>query len=326
MNKSRPDKRRKPPVKGKTEDQGRSPRSTTPKTDGKPSSRPSSKPGSRPSTRPGAKPGSRSSAKPGGKKAFKPVKVQRPSRPKPSTRPDDGTVRLNRFIASAGVCSRREADTLISSGIVTVNGKVVTELGTRVLKTDSVKLGDEGLRMEKLFYVLLNKPKDYITTSKDPSNRKTVMELVRRSCKARIMPVGRLDRNTTGLLLFTNDGNLAKNLTHPSHGCEKMYHVFLDKAIKKTEIDKLTAGLNLEDGYMQADEASFVGSGKDKKQVGVKLHSGRNRIVRRMFEHLGYKVIKLDRVMFAGLTKKDIARGEWRHLTDLELRNLQKIG
>ena len=253
-------------------------------------------------------------------------KATRPSRPKPISKPDDGLVRLNKFIASSGVCSRREADTLISSGIVTVNGKIVTELGTKVAKTDAVKLGDDGLKMEKLFYVLLNKPKDYITTSKDPNNRRTVMELVRRACRERILPVGRLDRNTTGLLLFTNDGNMAKTLTHPSHSCEKLYHVFLNKPITKTHLNSLIKGVELEDGSMKVDEASFVGNGKDKKQVGVKLHSGRNRIVRRLFEHLGFNVVKLDRVMFAGLTKKDLSRGQWRHLTEMEIRALSKVG
>lgn len=282
---------------GKTRSTQRGPRSTTPKTKAK---------GPRPFKKGAAKTKPRSKA--------------------PDRKPDDGLVRLNRFIASAGVCSRREADTLISSGIVTVNGKVVDQLGSKVSKTDVVKLGDERLKMEKLHYVLLNKPKDYITTSKDPNNRKTVMELVKRACKERILPVGRLDRNTTGLLLFTNDGYLAKKLTHPSHGCEKLYHVFLHKPVSQSHLKALTKGITLEDGIMKADEASFVGVGKDKKQVGVKLHSGRNRIVRRMFEHFGYKVVKLDRVMFSGLTKKDLARGQWRHLTDLELRNLMNSG
>ena len=233
---------------------------------------------------------------------------------------------MNKYIASSGMCSRREADTLISSGIVTVNGKVVSELGTRVEPSDIVKIGDDRLKMEKLRYVVLNKPKDFITTSKDPQNRRTVMELVRRAARERILPVGRLDRATTGVLLFTNDGALAKILTHPSHGCEKLYHVFLDKAVKKEHLDQIREGFDLEDGPIKADEVSFAGKERDKKQVGIKLHSGRNRIVRRIFEHFGYKVIKLDRVMFAGLSKKDLSRGQWRHLSELEVRSLKNLG
>lgn len=246
---------------------------------------------------------------------------------KPATKPtgDPDVVRLNRYIASSGICSRREADTFISAGIITVNGKVVKELGTKISKSDVVKMGGDSLKMEKHYYVLLNKPKDYITTSKDPRNRKTVMELIRKACKERILPVGRLDRNTSGLLLFTNDGNLAKKLTHPSSQCEKLYHVFLNRPLKFEHLEMLRNGMTLEDGTIKADEANYVGNGKDKKQAGLKMHSGRNRIVRRMFEHMGYKVIKLDRVMFAGLTKKDLSRGQWRHLSEMELRALQKI-
>ena len=234
---------------------------------------------------------------------------------------DDGLVRLNKYIANAGVCSRREADTLIESGSVKVDGKVVIQLGTRIDPSSKVTVGDESLSFEKMVYLLLNKPKNYITTSKDPSNRRTVMHLVDNACKERIYPVGRLDRNTTGLLLFTNDGELANKLTHPKRGIKKLYHATLDKNIKKTDLDKLTEGLKLEDGFASADEVSFVGANKD--QVGVVMHMGKNRIVRRMFEHLGYTVIKLDRVLFAGLNKKDVPRGKHRMLTEKEVNFLK---
>ncbi|NND77684.1 MAG: rRNA pseudouridine synthase [Flavobacteriales bacterium] len=233
----------------------------------------------------------------------------------------DGLVRLNKFIANAGVCSRREADTLIESGSVKVDGKVVTQLGTRIDPNSKVTVGDESLRTEKMVYLLLNKPKNYITTSKDPSNRRTVMHLVEGACKERIYPVGRLDRNTTGLLLFTNDGELANKLMHPKRGIKKLYHATLDKNIKQTELNKLVEGLKLEDGFASADEVSFVGASKD--QVGVVMHMGKNRIVRRMFEHLGFNVIKLDRVLFAGLNKKDVPRGKHRFLTEKEVNFLK---
>ncbi len=234
-------------------------------------------------------------------------------------------IRLNKYLADAGICSRREADQLIASGAVKVNGEVVTRLGTKVGPNDKVQYGGETLRKERLRYVLLNKPKGFITTSDDPQNRKTVMTLVEKACRERIYPVGRLDRNTLGLLLFTNDGELAKKLTHPKHGVKKIYHVFLDKALTKNDLLQLAGGIELEDGPVQPDKIAWVSGEDDKKQVGIELHSGKNRIVRRMFEHLGYKVVKLDRVFFAGLTKKDLPRGKWRHLTDNEVNILKRI-
>ncbi len=232
-------------------------------------------------------------------------------------------MRLNRYLAQSGVCSRRDADDLIKAGVVTVNGQVVTELGTKVWPTDKVHYGGQRLSMEKKRYVLLNKPKDFITTTDDPRNRRTVMALVEKACPERIYPVGRLDRHTTGLLLMTNDGDLAKKLTHPSHGAEKIYHVTLDKAVTKTHLTKLVEGVQLDDGPAQADEVSHV-EGATKREVGIKIHMGRNRVVRRMFEALGYQVLKLDRVIFAGLTKKDLPRGKWRHLSEKELLFLTK--
>ncbi|MBC2837841.1 pseudouridine synthase [Robiginitalea sp. SC105] len=235
-----------------------------------------------------------------------------------------GLIRLNKYIANAGICSRREADTYIAAGNVTVNGKTITEMGYKVQPEDEVRFDGRLLQREKKEYVLLNKPKDFITTTRDEKGRRTVMELISRATKSRLVPVGRLDRNTTGLLLFTNDGELAKKLTHPRHGVRKIYHVELDKAFKSTDLGKLREGLELEDGRIQVDEASYI-DGASKKEVGVELHSGRNRIVRRIFEHLGYKVVKLDRVVLAGLTKKDLPRGHWRHLTEQEVINLRMI-
>ncbi|MBK6829355.1 MAG: rRNA pseudouridine synthase [Flavobacteriales bacterium] len=235
----------------------------------------------------------------------------------------DGLMRLNRYLAQSGVASRREADELIKAGVVTVNGKVVTELGTKVYPADKVHYGGQRLSREQPRYVLLNKPKDFLTTTDDPRERRTVMHLVESACPERLYPVGRLDRNTTGVLLLTNDGDLAKRLTHPSFGAEKLYHVTLDKSVTKADLDKLVEGVELEDGPAQADEASFV-EGTSKREVGLKLHMGRNRVVRRMFEALGYDVVKLDRVMFAGLTKKDIPRGKWRHLSEKEVLFLTK--
>ncbi len=237
----------------------------------------------------------------------------------------DGLIRLNKFLADAGVCSRREADKLIEAGTVTVNGKVVTQLGTKVKRTDKVVYGGQLLRAEKLQYILLNKPKGYITTSEDPHDRKIVMSLVQNACSERIYPVGRLDRNTTGLLLFTNDGDLAKKLTHPKHGVKKLYHVVLDKPLTKNHLLEIAAGLKLEDGEIIPDKIAYDLKSGDKREVGIELHSGRNRIVRRVFEHLGYKVVKLDRVMFASLTKKDIPRGKWRHLTEKEVNMLKML-
>ncbi|MEM7161680.1 MAG: pseudouridine synthase [Bacteroidota bacterium] len=251
------------------------------------------------------------------------VSFKKKSRSKQAPKRDDGLVRLNKFIANSGVCSRREADTLIESGAVKVNGKIVTQLGTRIDPNDKVSVGDESLAGEKLVYLLLNKPKNYITTSKDPRNRRTVMHLVGDACKERIYPVGRLDRNTTGLLLFTNDGDLANKLMHPRKNVQKLYHATLDKKVKAGDLKQLVEGLKLEDGFATADEAAYVGPKKD--QVGVMMHMGKNRIVRRMFEHMGYKVTKLDRVMFAGLTKKDIPRGKFRFLKEKEV-NFLKMG
>jgi len=235
----------------------------------------------------------------------------------------DGLMRLNRYLAQSGICSRREADDLITAGVVMVNGKVVTELGTKVYPSDKIHYGGQRLSMEKKRYVLLNKPKDFITTTDDPRDRRTVMNLVATACTERLYPVGRLDRQTTGVLLMTNDGDLAKKLTHPSHGAEKIYHVTLDKSVTKADLTQLVEGIELEDGPAQADEANYVEEAS-KKEVGLKIHMGRNRIVRRMFEHLGYEVLKLDRVVFAGLTKKDVPRGTWRHLTEKELLFLTK--
>lgn len=237
--------------------------------------------------------------------------------------PSDGLIRLNRYLAQSGICSRREADDLIKAGVVTVNGQVVTELGTKVMPGDKVHYGGQRISMETKRYVLLNKPKGFITTTDDERDRRTVMALVTAACPERIYPVGRLDRNTTGVLLMTNDGDLAKKLTHPSHGAEKIYHVELDKAVTKAHMQQLVQGVQLEDGPAQADEVDFV-TGATKREVGVKLHMGRNRIVRRMFESLGYQVVKLDRVVFAGLTKKDLPRGKWRHLTEKEVLFLSK--
>jgi len=230
----------------------------------------------------------------------------------------DNTVRLNRYIANTGLCSRREADEYIAAGVITINGKVVTELGTKVSPLDEVKFNGERLQSEKKVYILLNKPKDYVTTMDDPHAKRTVMELVQNACKERIYPVGRLDRNTTGLLLLTNDGDLTKKLTHPKFKKKKIYHVFLDKQLTKSDMDKMVAGFELEDGFINADKISYVDE-VDKKQIGIEIHSGQNRVVRRMFEHLNYRVIKLDRVYFAGLTKKSLTRGKWRFLTEKEI-------
>ena len=242
-----------------------------------------------------------------------------------SARQDNDLVRLNKYIANAGVCSRREADKLIESGAIKVNGKVVTELGTKVKTGDKVQYGEQILSTEKPVYLLLNKPKDFITTTDDPQERKTVMDLVKRACKERIYPVGRLDKNTTGLLLFTNDGELAKKLIHPSHQIKKVYHVILEKPLTKNDMLKIAGGLELEDGKADVDKIAWVEPEKDKREVGIELHSGKNRIVRRIFENLNYKVYKLDRVMFAGLTKKDLPRGKWRFLSPREVSLLKRI-
>ena len=227
-------------------------------------------------------------------------------------------VRLNKFLANAGVCSRREADEFIQAGVVTVNGEVVTELGTKVMRTDEIKFHDQPVALEKKVYVLLNKPKDYVTTSDDPQQRKTVMDLVKNACTERIYPVGRLDRNTTGVLLLTNDGDMASKLTHPKFLKKKIYHVYLDRNVTAHDLQQIAEGIVLEDGEIKADAVEYADP-VDKKQVGIEIHSGKNRIVRRIFESLGYKVTKLDRVQFAGLTKKNLRRGDWRYLTEEEV-------
>lgn len=245
-------------------------------------------------------------------------------KPKSKTAASEGLTRLNKYLAYAGIASRREADTLIKSGVVKVNGVPITEMGFQVKPGDTVTYGDSAVKSERKVYLLLNKPKDYITTMDDPQERHTVMELVATACKERIYPVGRLDRNTTGLLLFTNDGELTKKLTHPKHEIKKVYHVSLSKGLKPEDFKSIIEGVELEDGVIKADDLAFVGEGK--KEVGIEIHSGRNRIVRRLFEHLGYEILKLDRVTFAGLTKKDLPRGKHRFLTAKEVNFLQMIG
>lgn len=232
-------------------------------------------------------------------------------------------IRLNRFIANCGVCARREADTLIEAGEIYVNGKVMTDFSYRVQPNDSVKYGSKVLKREKYVYILLNKPKDFLTTTDDPEGRKSVMDLVKNATTARLYPVGRLDRNTTGLLLLTNDGDLTEKLMHPSHKAKKIYQVDLDKPFSSEDLQKVRNGVMLEDGPMKADDIDIVSP--DRKSVGIEIHSGRNRIVRRIFEHLGYNIERLDRVMYAGLTKKDLPRGTWRHLTELEVTNLKYL-
>ena len=236
-----------------------------------------------------------------------------------------GEIRLNKYLADCGICSRREADDLIKAGCVMVNDEVITTMGYKVKTEDKVVYGGQTLNREKLRYILLNKPKGYITTSDDPYERDTVMELVKNACPERVYPVGRLDKQTTGLLLFTNDGDLAKKLTHPSSEVPKLYHVILDKPLTKNDMLRISEGIELDDGPIAADSIAYDQDDDSKKSIGIELHSGRNRIVRRIFEHLGYEVTKLDRVMFAGLDKYKLPRGEWRFLTDLEVVNLKKI-
>jgi 23S rRNA pseudouridine2605 synthase len=240
-----------------------------------------------------------------------------------TTAKDDSLIRLNRYISNSGICSRREADVIIESGAISVNGEVVTELGTKVSDADIIKYNGQLLRREKPVYVLLNKPKDFITTTDDPQERKTVMQLVESATEDRIYPVGRLDRNTTGLLLFTNDGEMAQRLMHPKYDVRKIYLAQLDKKLTRVHFDEILEGLELEDGLIKVDELSYVDN--DHSQIGIEIHSGRNRIIHRIFEHLGYVVEKLDRVLYADLSKKDLPRGKWRLLTDLEIRNLKKI-
>ena len=261
-----------------------------------------------------------------GDKDFKGGKFQkRNDKPRtyPKYNPDKqiGEMRLNRYLAQSGLCSRREADDYITAGLVTVNGEIVTELGTKVMPTDEVKFSDSVVKGEKKVYLVLNKPKGYVTTLDDPHATKTVMELVKGACSERVYPVGRLDKNSLGLLLFTNDGDMTRQLTHPSYQKKKIYQVSLDKPLTRADMDKISEGITLEDGDIYADEISYV---KDnKKEVGIEIHSGRNRIVRRIFEHLGYTVQKLDRVYYAGLTKKNLKRGAWRFLTKDEVTRLK---
>jgi pseudouridine synthase len=234
-----------------------------------------------------------------------------------------GPIRLNKYISNSGICSRRDADMLIETGAIQVNGVIVTELGTKVMPTDEVRFGDRILQREKPVYLLLNKPKDYITTTEDERDRKHVMQLIRGACKERIYPVGRLDRDTTGLLLFTNDGEMTKKLTHPKHNIYKIYYVELNKNLTTADFEKVAAGIELSDGLIQVDEIAYTG--ETKREIGITLHSGRNRIVRRIFEQLGYEIEKLDRIVFAGLTKKDVPRGKYRFLTDAEINILKMI-
>lgn len=238
---------------------------------------------------------------------------------------DADEMRLNKYIAHAGICSRREADKLIESGNVSINGVVVTELGTKVNPGDKVSYDGKILSDEKKVYLLLNKPKDYITTSTDPYNRKTVLSLIANACRERVYPVGRLDRMTTGLLLLTNDGELAKKLTHPRHRVRKLYHASLDRDLTKSDMIKIISGITLEDGVVDVDKVTYIGDGQDKKEIGIELHSGKNRVIRRLFESMGYNVVKLDRVAFAGLTKKDLKRGHWRFLTPKEIVFLRML-
>ncbi|MDB9853564.1 rRNA pseudouridine synthase [bacterium] len=238
---------------------------------------------------------------------------------------DESTgIRLNKYIANSGVCSRREADTYIEHGSVEVNGNLVTEMGYKVQPDDLVRFDGTSITPEQKKYILLNKPKNYITTMDDDRGRKTVMDLVSNASKERIYPVGRLDRNTTGLLLFTNDGELAKKLTHPKHDVRKLYHASLDKKLELKDLEKLRGEVIIEGKKVFIDAVSYV-EGQPKSEVGIEIHSGRNRIVRKIFEHLGYKVSKLDRVIFAELTKRNLPRGRWRELTNQELSNLQML-
>lgn len=256
-------------------------------------------------------------------------RIQKPRTPNPVLNTpyipmERTTMRLNKFIANAGICSRREADGLITNGLVSINGEVVKVLGTKVEPTDVVTYKGKKLSLSSKVYLLLNKPKDYITTTNDPENRRTVMELVNNTGTDRVFPVGRLDRNTTGVLLFTNDGELMQNLIHPSANVEKVYSAVLDKALTPKDLDQLVSGVTLEDGEMHADRIALIDH-DDKRRVGIEIHSGRNRIIHRMFEHLGYKVLRLDRVLFAGLDKRNLKRGDWRFLNEKEIRNLRNI-
>ena len=308
----RPERNTRPERNSRPEKEGRTPRSSR-SGDEKPFAKPRRKPDTPRTEQTDKKP-----------RARKPMQ-RKPKTPPPTPKAYDGTIRLNKYIANAGICSRREADKLIAAGSVMVNGTVVTEMGFQVHEGDVVNYGGEVLRSERKRYFLLNKPKGYITTVDDPQERKTVMMLIDSACPERIYPVGRLDRNTTGLLLFTNDGDLARRLTHPSTGVYKIYQVEVDRAVTRDDMKKLLEGIELEDGPAHVDDIQYVESANDKRIVGVELHSGKNRIVRRMFEHLGYNIHKLDRVVFAGLTKKDLPRGRYRELTEQEVGYLKMI-
>jgi 23S rRNA pseudouridine2605 synthase len=284
------------------------------------SSKPAAKSFDRPSRGTAAKPYAKSPAKSSARGAAKPFAkpAAKPSAKKPVRPETQEFVRLNKFISNSGICSRREADEFIKTGLVTVNGERVTELGHKVRYDDDIRFNGERIKGETKVYLVMNKPKDYVTTLSDPHAEKTVMDLIPATrCPQRIYPVGRLDKATTGVLMFTNDGELTTKLTHPSFGARKIYHVFLDKNLKKADFDAILKGIELEDGEIHADSLSYVDD--EKSQVGIEIHSGRNRIVRRIFEHLGYKIKKLDRVYFAGLTKKALKRGEWRFLTEQEI-------
>lgn len=286
------------------------------------SSKPAFRSEGKPAYKSEGKPAYKSEGKGGAKRSFAPKRDEKPRNyPKYNPNKVTGEVRLNRFISQSGVCSRREADDFILAGVVTVNGQVVTELGTKILPTDEVRFNDERLQGEKNVYLVLNKPKGYVTSLDDPYADKTVMDLVKNACTERVYPVGRLDKNSVGLLLITNDGDITRQLTHPSCHKKKIYQVTLDKPLTRADMDTLTEGITLEDGDIFADEIAYAS--EDKRSVGVEIHSGRNRIVRRMFEHLGYTVQKLDRVYYAGLTKKNLKRGAWRFLTKEEVMRLK---
>lgn len=250
-----------------------------------------------------------------------PIRKEKPQK----DTPEDYLLRLNKFIANSGICSRREADKLIEAGKIRVNDKVVTDLGIKVSNKDKVTYNKKNLSSESPVYILLNKPKGFITTTDDPFERKTVMSLVKKACPQRIYPVGRLDRETTGLLLFTNDGDIAKKLTHPKHEIKKIYYAVLDKPLEMIHLEKIATGIDLEDGFVKADKIAYITGTTDEREVGIELHSGKNRIIRRIFQSQGYEVKKLDRVYFAGLTKKDIPRGKWRFLKDKEINMLKMI-
>lgn len=254
----------------------------------------------------------------------RPTRILR-GRKKESNKEESHLIRLNRYISNAGICSRRKADELIAAGVVSVNGEVVSELGFKVDPAkDVIRYNGETLKREKMVYVLLNKPKDYITTTDDPQERRTVMHLVEKASRERIYPVGRLDRNTTGLLLMTNDGELADKLSHPRNSITKIYQVELSKSLTQGDLNKISFGLELEDGFIKPDTVSYV-QGGSKREVGIQIHSGKNRIVRRIFEHLGYEVVKLDRTIYANLTKKDLPRGRWRYLDEKEIIQLKHL-